>query len=119
MLWLLAGIALFSDMSRLHPRYTEAFTPAVAATLGIGLAWATERRSRDRTLALDVTLLVVALYAERLLFGTTTVWWIAAAAAVGATALAWSGSPRATAPACVASPRWRSSACWRSRSGPR
>ncbi|HEV3321137.1 MAG TPA: glycosyltransferase family 39 protein [Solirubrobacteraceae bacterium] len=98
MLWLLTGIALFSDMSRLHPRYTEAFTPAVAATLGIGLAWATERRGRDRTLALSVTLLVVAVYAERLLFGASSVWWIAAAAAVGATALAWSGFPRGDTP---------------------
>ncbi len=94
MVWLLSGIALFSDMGRLHPRYTEAFTPAVAATLGIGLAWATERRGRDRLLALSVTLLVVALYAERLLFGTSTVWWITAAAAVGALALAWTGFPR-------------------------
>jgi 4-amino-4-deoxy-L-arabinose transferase-like glycosyltransferase len=94
MLWLVCGIALFSDMSRLHPRYTEAFTPAVAATLGVGLAWATERRGRDRTLALSVTLLVVVLYAERLLFGTTAVWWITAAAAVGAAVLAWSGFPR-------------------------
>ncbi len=94
MLWLLTGIALFSDMSRLHPRYTEAFTPAVAATLGIGLAWATERRGRDRLLALSVTLLVVALYAERLLFGTSAVWWITAAGAVGALTLAWSGFPR-------------------------
>ncbi|HXC23064.1 MAG TPA: glycosyltransferase family 39 protein, partial [Solirubrobacteraceae bacterium] len=97
-LWLLTGIALFSDMSRLHPRYTEAFTPAVAGTLGIGLAWATERRGRYRLLALSVTLLVVALYAERLLFGTGTVWWIAAATAVGAIALAWSGFPRADTP---------------------
>ncbi len=97
-LWLLTGIALFSDMSRLHPRYTEAFTPAVAGTLGIGLAWATERRSRDRLLALSMTLLVVALYAERLLFGPSTVWWIAAATAVGAIALAWSGFPRADTP---------------------
>jgi hypothetical protein len=94
MLWLLTGIALFSDMSRLHPRYTEAVAPAVAGTLGIGLAWATERRSRDRLLALSVTLLVATLYAERLLFGTTTVWWITAAGAVGALALAWSGFPR-------------------------
>src|SRR6202030_613788 len=39
-LWLLAGIVLFSDMSRLHPRYVEVFVPAVAATLGIGAAWA-------------------------------------------------------------------------------
>ncbi len=98
MLWLLTGIALFSDMSRLHPRYTEAVTPAVAGTLGIGLAWATERRGRDRTLALSVTLLVVALYAERLLFGTSTVWWITAATAVGAMALAWSGFPRGDTP---------------------
>jgi 4-amino-4-deoxy-L-arabinose transferase-like glycosyltransferase len=94
MVWLLTGIALFSDMSRLHPRYTEAFTPAVAATLGIGLAWATERRGRERLLALSVTLLVVALYAEQLLFGTSTVWWITAAGALGALALAWSGFPR-------------------------
>jgi len=98
MLWLLAGIALFSDMSRLHPRYTEAVAPAVAATLGIGIAWATERRSRDRLLALSVTLVVVALYAERLLFGTTAVWWITAAGAVGALALAWSGFPRGDTP---------------------
>jgi 4-amino-4-deoxy-L-arabinose transferase-like glycosyltransferase len=98
MLWLLTGIALFSDMSRLHPRYTEAVAPAVAATLGIGLAWATERRGRDRLLALNVTLLVVALYAERLLFGTSTVWWITAAGAVGALALAWSGVPRRDTP---------------------
>jgi hypothetical protein len=92
--WLLSGIALFSYMGRLHPRYTDGFTPAVAATLGIGLAWATERRGRDRLLALSVTLLVVALYAERLLFGTSTAWWITAVAAVGALALAWSGFPR-------------------------
>ncbi len=94
MTWLITGIALFSDMSRLHPRYTEAFTPAVAGTLGIGLAWASERRGRDRTLMLSVTLLAVALYAERLLFGTSAVWWITAAAAVGAVALAGSGFPR-------------------------
>ncbi len=102
-LWLLTGIALFSDMGRLHPRYTEALAPAVAGTLGIGLAWATGRskigqHGRDRRLALSVTLLVVALYAERLLFGTTTVWWITAAGAVGALALAWSGFPRGDTP---------------------
>ncbi len=94
MVWLLTGIALFSDMSRLHPRYTEAFTPAVAATLGIGLAWATECRSRGRLLALSLTLVVVALYAERLLFGTSTMWWLTAAGAFSALALAWSGFPR-------------------------
>jgi 4-amino-4-deoxy-L-arabinose transferase-like glycosyltransferase len=99
MLWLLVGIALFSDMGRLHPRYTEGFTPAVAATLGIGIAWAAELpqvgwRGRVRLLALTVTLLVVTIYAERLLFGASSVWWIATVGAAGALALAWTGRPR-------------------------
>jgi 4-amino-4-deoxy-L-arabinose transferase-like glycosyltransferase len=38
-LWLLTGLVLFSQMTRLHPRYVEGFTPAVAALLGIGVAW--------------------------------------------------------------------------------
>ncbi len=97
MLWLFIGILLFSEMGRLHPRYTEGFTPAVAATLGIGVVWATERRSLARLLALSVTLLAVAIYAERLLFGTPAVWWIAAIGAIGALILAWIGRPRGKA----------------------
>ncbi|HYB24704.1 MAG TPA: glycosyltransferase family 39 protein, partial [Solirubrobacteraceae bacterium] len=38
--WMLTGVVLYSHMIRLHPRYVEAFTPVVAAMLGIGLAWA-------------------------------------------------------------------------------
>jgi len=38
--WLLTGALLFSAMTRLHPRYVEGFTPAVAALVGIGVAWA-------------------------------------------------------------------------------
>jgi 4-amino-4-deoxy-L-arabinose transferase-like glycosyltransferase len=87
MLWLVIGIALFSDMARLHPRYTEGFTPAVAATLGVGAAWAAERRARWRMVALTGTLLVVVIYAESLLFGASALWWITAAAALGAVAL--------------------------------
>jgi 4-amino-4-deoxy-L-arabinose transferase-like glycosyltransferase len=37
--WLLTGLVLFSHMARLHPRYVEGFTPAVAAMFGIGVAW--------------------------------------------------------------------------------
>lgn len=37
-LWLLVGLLLFSDLGRLQTRYLEAFTPAVAAALGAGLA---------------------------------------------------------------------------------
>ncbi len=94
MVWLLTGIALFSDMGRLHPRYIEGFTPAVAATLGIGVAWATAKRDTVRLLALSVTLLAVVVYAEPLLFGTSAVWWLTAAGAAGALALAWSVRPR-------------------------
>ena len=38
--WVLTGIVLFSYMTRLHPRYVEGLTPAVAAMLGFGVAWA-------------------------------------------------------------------------------
>jgi 4-amino-4-deoxy-L-arabinose transferase-like glycosyltransferase len=37
--WLLTGLVLFSEMKRLHPRYVEGFTPAVAALVGLGVAW--------------------------------------------------------------------------------
>ena len=43
-LWMLSGLVLFSHMARLHPRYVEGFTPAVAAMLGIGVAWAASPR---------------------------------------------------------------------------
>jgi 4-amino-4-deoxy-L-arabinose transferase-like glycosyltransferase len=99
MLWLVLGIALFSYMGRLHPRYTEAFTPAVAATLGIGVAWATARPTRDRLAALTVTLVAVTLYAEPLLFGTTAVWWIVAVGAAGSLVLAFVAKADSVTPA--------------------
>ncbi|HWH10997.1 MAG TPA: glycosyltransferase family 39 protein [Solirubrobacteraceae bacterium] len=36
--WLLTGIVLFSFSGRVHPRYLEAFTPAVAVTLGVSIS---------------------------------------------------------------------------------
>jgi 4-amino-4-deoxy-L-arabinose transferase-like glycosyltransferase len=92
-LWMLTGIALFSHMARLHPRYVESFVPAVAALLGIGVAWAcaTDRRSTHspaRLIALVVALAASVYYVERLLFGRTGVWWITLAGAIGAIAFA-------------------------------
>jgi len=87
-LWTLTGIALFSQMSRLHPRYVEGFTPAVAAMLGIGAAWAVSPRGRARPAVLAGTLLVVVLYAEHLLYGRPGAWWVALAGALGAIACA-------------------------------
>jgi 4-amino-4-deoxy-L-arabinose transferase-like glycosyltransferase len=99
--WMLAGVVLFSHMIRLHPRYVEAFTPAVAAMLGIGLAWvaapspssrgagaprAGARSARVRLVLLAVMLAASVYYAERLLYGRPGEWWVALAGALGALA---------------------------------
>jgi 4-amino-4-deoxy-L-arabinose transferase-like glycosyltransferase len=88
LVWTLTGIALFSDMIRLHPRYVESFLPAVAALLGIGVAWAGSGRTRARLIALVVALLATVYYVERLLYGRPGVWWITLAGAFGASAFA-------------------------------
>jgi hypothetical protein len=105
--WLLSGIVLFSHMARLHPRYTEAFTPAVAATLGIGIAWATTTRGWVRLTALAASLAVTVIYAERLLYGTPATWWIVLLAALAGGALALIGQvvlegPKVRRPAAIA-----------------
>jgi 4-amino-4-deoxy-L-arabinose transferase-like glycosyltransferase len=95
-LWALMGVVLFSHMARLHPRYVESFTPAVAALLGIGVAWAGsggrraagQAEDRARLVALVVALVAAVYYAERLLYGRPSVWWIALGGAVGAIVLA-------------------------------
>jgi 4-amino-4-deoxy-L-arabinose transferase-like glycosyltransferase len=87
-LWLLTGIVLFSHMARLHPRYVEGLVPAVAAALGIGAAWVSEPRGRARPIVLAVTLAIVVFYGERLLFGTSSEWWISLLGALGALTLA-------------------------------
>jgi 4-amino-4-deoxy-L-arabinose transferase-like glycosyltransferase len=86
--WLLTGIALFSEMARLHPRYVEGLVPAVTATFGIGAAWATTSSGRARLIALTLSMVVLIVYAERLLYGRPESWWIALAGALGAVALA-------------------------------
>jgi hypothetical protein len=87
-LWAATGIVLFSDMTRLHPRYVEGFMPAVAALLGIGVAWAASGSGRAQVVALVVALAAAVFYAERLLYGRPGVWWLALAAALGAIVLA-------------------------------
>ncbi len=63
--WLLTGLVLFSAMARLHPRYVESFTPAVAAMFGIGVGLVAGLHSRARLLALPLTaLLAVPLIAS-------------------------------------------------------
>ena len=83
-LWMFTGIALFSDMTRLHPRYVEGFVPPVAAMVGIGVAWALAPRGRLRLGALLAVMVVVVYYAERLLYGRPSTWWVVLAGALGA-----------------------------------
>jgi 4-amino-4-deoxy-L-arabinose transferase-like glycosyltransferase len=84
-LWMLTGVVLYSHMVRLHPRYVEAFTPVVAAMLGIGVAWAAELPARRLRLAwLAVTLALVVYFGERLMYGTPVAWWVSLAGALGA-----------------------------------
>jgi 4-amino-4-deoxy-L-arabinose transferase-like glycosyltransferase len=56
--WLLTGVVLFSAMARLHPRYLESFTPAVAGMFGIGVAWVASAGSRLRLIAIPLTALL-------------------------------------------------------------
>lgn len=56
--WLITGIVLFSEMARLHPRYVESFTPAVAAMFGIGVALLASAPGRIRLLAIPLTALL-------------------------------------------------------------
>ena len=78
--WMVCGIVLFSHMARLHPRYVESFTPAVAAMLGIGAAWAGATRARAQALALALALIANAVFVERLIYGVYGIWWLTFAA---------------------------------------
>jgi 4-amino-4-deoxy-L-arabinose transferase-like glycosyltransferase len=87
-LWMIVGVVMFSHMIRLHPRYVEGFTPAVAIMLGIGVAWAASTSGRIRLAFLLVSLVVSVYYVERLLYGRPGTWWVTLLAALGALALA-------------------------------
>ncbi len=60
-------------MARLHPRYIESFTPAVAAMLGVGVAWATQRPAALRAAAARGDADWRTVYVQSLLFGATAV----------------------------------------------
>jgi 4-amino-4-deoxy-L-arabinose transferase-like glycosyltransferase len=82
LVWLATGVVLFSAMARLHPRYTEGFTPAVAAAAGIGLAWAIRAGGLAKRTLAAVAAVGLAIYGHYLLGGASTVWLIGAAASV-------------------------------------
>ena len=81
--WLATGLVLFSAMARLHPRYAEAFTPAVAASAGIGLAWALRQ---GRRWIVPLACVALAAYAEWLLGVANPAALLTVLAAVGSIA---------------------------------
>ncbi len=83
--WLVIGIVLYSEMARLHPRYTEGFTPAVAAAAGIGVAWAL-RDGLWQRLAAIAAALALAVYGRWLLGGSSNDWRLLAIGAIVAAA---------------------------------
>jgi 4-amino-4-deoxy-L-arabinose transferase-like glycosyltransferase len=85
LVWLVIGVVLFSAMARLHPRYTEGFTPAVAAAGGVGVAWALRDGVWQRVLTVAAAL-GLALYGRWLLDGSSTTWRLTAAGAIVACA---------------------------------
>ena len=84
LLWLATGVVLFSAMARLHPRYTEGFTPAVAAAAGIGLAWATTRAGLVGRAFAAACALSLVLYGHYLLGTSSSIWLLGTVAAAGA-----------------------------------
>ncbi len=83
--WLLIGFVLYSAMARLHPRYTEGFTPAVAAVAGVGLAWALRDGLWQRLFTV-VAVLALVLYGRYLLGDSSTAWRVGAVGAIVAAA---------------------------------
>jgi 4-amino-4-deoxy-L-arabinose transferase-like glycosyltransferase len=88
LLWLLLGFVLFSAMSRLHPRYTEGFTPAVGAVAGIGVAWALRDGFWQRLFTI-VGALALTLYARYLLGADSSAWQLTAIGAIAAAGALW------------------------------
>ncbi len=83
--WLAIGVVLYSAMARLHPRYSEGFTPAVAAVAGIGFAWALRDGVWQR-LVTALALVALTLYARYLLGAQASDWRVGAAGAIVAAA---------------------------------
>jgi hypothetical protein len=63
--WLLTGVVLFSLMRELQVRYLEAFAPAVAGTLGVGVVMLARRLRAPAWAAAAVLVLLLAIPAQQ------------------------------------------------------
>jgi 4-amino-4-deoxy-L-arabinose transferase-like glycosyltransferase len=98
--WLVVTGVVFSFMGgTVHPYYTVALAPAIAALVGIGAVWAWRRRSSwDGRCALATMMVLAAVPSVVLLhrnaFGSAwPSWVIAVSAAVSAVAVLWHRPP--------------------------
>jgi hypothetical protein len=88
-LWLAIGYVGFSVMSRLELRYLEAFTPAIAAALGVGVAMLARAGARGRAGVFLAALALTGAYAVYLARGDHALQTLIVAAALGAAVLAF------------------------------
>jgi 4-amino-4-deoxy-L-arabinose transferase-like glycosyltransferase len=90
--WLLVTAVVFSFMGGMvHPYYTVALAPAIAALVGLGAVWAWQRRSRwDGRCALAAMILAAAVPSAVLLhrndFGAPWLPWLIVAVAIASAA---------------------------------
>jgi 4-amino-4-deoxy-L-arabinose transferase-like glycosyltransferase len=98
--WLVVTGVVFSFMGGMvHPYYTVALAPAVAALVGVGVVWAWRRRSSwDGRCALAAMIVLAAgpsaLLLHRNVFGPAWLpWLVAGLAAVSAAAVLWPRPP--------------------------
>jgi 4-amino-4-deoxy-L-arabinose transferase-like glycosyltransferase len=102
-IWLVTGFVLFQRMHGLRARYLEAFTPAVAAVLGIGVGVLSMRTARGRlpgAAGLAAGLAASPLLLSRLTSASPSrppAWAVAAAVAGAALALGVALAPRVPA----------------------
>ncbi len=94
-LWIVTGAVFFSVMTRLHPRYVEAVTPAIAAGVGIGVAWLAGARGRIPLFAGGAAI-VIAAYAVWATFGSTAAVVGLLVTCVGVGCAVWAAFGRAT-----------------------
>jgi 4-amino-4-deoxy-L-arabinose transferase-like glycosyltransferase len=89
--WLILGVGLLSHMQRLQPRYLEAATPAIAAVVGVGLAWlvaAARPGARARAVVLVGAVAAVAVAGALLAHAPAWAVVVAVVAAAGCAAAA-------------------------------
>jgi 4-amino-4-deoxy-L-arabinose transferase-like glycosyltransferase len=105
--WLVLGVIVASFMGRQWPRYLEAFTPALAAVLGIGLVTVARAAARRRAATTALVACAVAAGAAGALTGgggraVTVAIAVAAAGALAAAVAAAVPAPRRHAAAAGA-----------------